>query len=162
MFKSCDRRGSSPGPTECYSATCNTTQQCTCATLARNRNTAIRVGSRGGKNSRPFVTLRPFEYRTTPHQRECVPVARDCGCQDLFILWRSTFVWSCQNIPSSYHAMKTNWESGGTVSCFLKLSARWRWMVSFTPRPLYSGEEPQVSVGQKAGWTPEQVWTWWR
>jgi len=33
--------------------------------------------------------------------------------------------------------MKTYWESGGIFSRILKLSSRWRWVVSFTPWPPY-------------------------
>jgi len=29
------------------------------------------------------------------------------------------------------------WESGGTAPRILNLGTRWRWMASFTPRPLY-------------------------
>jgi len=34
------------------------------------------------------------------------------------------------------------------VQCILKLCTRWRWVVSFTPRPLYSRRKrPTVSIG---------------
>jgi len=32
--------------------------------------------------------------------------------------------------------MKTHWGSGGITARILNLSPRWRWAVSFTPRPL--------------------------
>jgi hypothetical protein len=35
------------------------------------------------------------------------------------------------------HTMKSYWGSGGTDPRILDLSTRWRWVVSFTPRPLY-------------------------
>jgi hypothetical protein len=39
--------------------------------------------------------------------------------------------------------MKTYWGSGGIAPRILDLSTRWRWVVSFTPRPLYPrGREP--------------------
>jgi hypothetical protein len=42
----------------------------------------------------------------------------------------------------------------------LDLGTRWRWVVSFTPRPLYPpGKEPLLPIGQEAGWSPEPVWT---
>jgi hypothetical protein len=44
----------------------------------------------------------------------------------------------------------------------LNLGARWRWVISFTPRPLYQGEEHPVPIGWEAGWAPEPVWTRWR
>jgi hypothetical protein len=41
------------------------------------------------------------------------------------------------------HATKTNWGSGDIVPCILDLGTRWRWVVSFTPRPLYpEGKSP--------------------
>jgi hypothetical protein len=45
-----------------------------------------------------------------------------------------------------HHAIKTYWGSGGIVPRILELGTRWRWVVSFTPRPLY----PQV----KSPWYP--------
>jgi hypothetical protein len=38
---------------------------------------------------------------------------------------------------TKYHAMKAYWGSGGTSPRILHLDTRWRWMVSFTGRPLY-------------------------
>jgi len=39
---------------------------------------------------------------------------------------------------TEYHAMKTYWGNGGIASRTLDLGTRWNWVVSFTPRPLYS------------------------
>jgi hypothetical protein len=45
----------------------------------------------------------------------------------------------------------------------LKLGTRWRWVVSFTHRPLYpSGKYSPVTVVKRAGWAPDPVWTLWR
>jgi hypothetical protein len=33
--------------------------------------------------------------------------------------------------------MKAYWETGGIAPRILDLGTRWRWVVSFTPRPLY-------------------------
>jgi hypothetical protein len=33
--------------------------------------------------------------------------------------------------------MKMYWNSGGTAPHILDLGTKWRWVVSFTPRPLY-------------------------
>jgi hypothetical protein len=65
---------------------------------------------------------------------------------------------------TKHHAVKTYWESGGIAPCFLDLGTRWKWVVSFTPWPLYpSGKDPLVPTGQEAGWAPELLWTrWWR
>jgi hypothetical protein len=51
-----------------------------------------------------------------------------------------------------------------TAPRILQLGTRWKWVVSFTPRPLYlPGKEPLASIGWEAGWAPEAVWTrWWR
>jgi hypothetical protein len=45
-----------------------------------------------------------------------------------------------------HHAMKAC-GSGGVAPCILKLSARWRWVVSFTPLPLYAAERTPVPIG---------------
>jgi len=36
-----------------------------------------------------------------------------------------------------HHAVKTYWGSRGTAPLILNLGTRWRWVVSFTLRPLY-------------------------
>jgi len=41
------------------------------------------------------------------------------------------------------------WESGGIAPCVLILGSRWRWVISFTPRPLYSrGKSPRYPLGR--------------
>jgi hypothetical protein len=45
-------------------------------------------------------------------------------------------------ILTEHHTMKTHWGSGGTVPRILDLGTRWRWVVRFTPRPLYPREKP--------------------
>jgi len=46
---------------------------------------------------------------------------------------------------TEHHAMKTYWGSGGIAPCVLDLGTRWRWVVSFTPRPLYpKGRNPDT------------------
>jgi hypothetical protein len=45
---------------------------------------------------------------------------------------------------TKHHAMKTRRGSGGIAPRILDLGIRWRWVVSFTPRPLYSqGKSPR-------------------
>jgi len=39
---------------------------------------------------------------------------------------------------TKYHAIKTCWGSGDIAPRILDLSTSWRWVVSFTPRQLYS------------------------
>jgi len=44
--------------------------------------------------------------------------------------------------------MKTYWGSGGVTPCIFDLSTRGRWVVSFTPRPLYrQGKNLPVRIG---------------
>jgi hypothetical protein len=49
--------------------------------------------------------------------------------------------------------MKT-YGSGGIAPCIPNLGARWRWVVRFTPQPLYL----PVPTEYEAGWTPKPVW----
>jgi hypothetical protein len=53
--------------------------------------------------------------------------------------------------------MKTYGGSGCIDPHFLDLGTSWRWVVSFTLRPLYPGEESPVPTGKEAGWTSEPV-----
>jgi hypothetical protein len=46
---------------------------------------------------------------------------------------------------------KREWRYSSTI---LDLGTRWKWVVSFTPRPLYP-------LGKDPGWAPEPVWTLW-
>jgi len=48
--------------------------------------------------------------------------------------------------------VKTYWGSGGIAPPFLDLGIRWRWVVSFTPRPLYSqGKSPWQPLDRRLG-----------
>jgi hypothetical protein len=50
--------------------------------------------------------------------------------------------------------MKAYWGSGGIVQRILDLGTRWKWVVSFTPRPLYhQGESPWYPLDRKLGET---------
>jgi hypothetical protein len=42
----------------------------------------------------------------------------------------------------------------------LNFGIKWRIVVSFMTQLLYPGKK--VHVGQKAGWIPELLWTWWQ
>jgi hypothetical protein len=42
---------------------------------------------------------------------------------------------------TEHHATKAYWGSGGIAPCILDLGTRWRWVASFTPRPLYPQEK---------------------
>jgi len=51
-----------------------------------------------------------------------------------------------------HHVMKTYSESGGIAPCIFNHVARWRWVVSFTPRPLYSpGNSIIYSLDRRLG-----------
>jgi hypothetical protein len=53
---------------------------------------------------------------------------------------------------TKHHPMKTYWGSGGIAPRILDLGTRWRWVVSFTPRPLYSQwKSPRYPLGRRLG-----------
>jgi hypothetical protein len=48
--------------------------------------------------------------------------------------------------------MEAYWGSGGIAPCILDLGSRWRWVVSFTPRPLYpQGKRPWYPLDRRMG-----------
>jgi hypothetical protein len=48
--------------------------------------------------------------------------------------------------------MKEYWGSGGTDPRILDLGTKWRWMVSFTTRPLYAqGKSPCYPLDKRLG-----------
>jgi hypothetical protein len=48
---------------------------------------------------------------------------------------------------TEHRAMKTYWGSGGTAPRILGLGTRWKWVVSFTPQPLYpEGKRPRYPL----------------
>jgi hypothetical protein len=48
--------------------------------------------------------------------------------------------------------MKAYWGSRNIAPCILDLGSRWRWMVSFTPRPLYPyGKRPWYALDRRLG-----------
>jgi hypothetical protein len=48
--------------------------------------------------------------------------------------------------------MKAYWGSGGIAPLIIDLGTRWRWVVSFTPRPLYpQGENPWYPLDRRLG-----------
>jgi hypothetical protein len=55
------------------------------------------------------------------------------------------------------------WRSGCVDPRIPDLGISWRWVISFTRRPLYPpGKESPIPIEQEAGWAWEQVWTTWR
>jgi hypothetical protein len=66
-------------------------------------------------------------------------------------------------VPSRNQAPRYEDMSGGTsVHVPPNLGTKWRWVVSFTLRSLYSGKGSPVPTGWKAGRNPEPVSTWRR
>jgi len=54
---------------------------------------------------------------------------------------------------TKHHAMKTYWGSGGIDSHILNFGTRWKWVVSFTLRPLYSRWRNQrYPLDRRPGW----------
>jgi hypothetical protein len=59
---------------------------------------------------------------------------------------------------TEHHAMKVYWGAELLLHAFFVLGARWRWVVSITPRPLYpQGKSPPVPR-----WAPEPARMRWR
>jgi hypothetical protein len=48
---------------------------------------------------------------------------------------------------TKHYVMKTYWRSGGIALHVLDLGTRWRWVVSFAPRPLYPQEKSPYWIG---------------
>jgi hypothetical protein len=60
--------------------------------------------------------------------------------------------------------MKACLRSGGVAPRILDLGTRWKWVVSFTPRPLYTqGKSPCYPLDRRLGGPQNRYWTrWWR
>jgi hypothetical protein len=55
---------------------------------------------------------------------------------------------------TEHHAMNAYWGSGGMAPRVLDLCTRWRWVISFTPRPLYlQGKSPWYPLDRRLGGT---------
>jgi hypothetical protein len=53
---------------------------------------------------------------------------------------------------TEHHDKKTYWKSGGIAPLILILGTRWRWVVSFTPRPLHPQEKrPWYPLDRRPG-----------
>jgi hypothetical protein len=58
----------------------------------------------------------------------------------------------CCFFLTKHHAMKAYWDSGGIAPRILNLGTRWRWVVRFTPRPLYpQGKSPWYPLHRRLG-----------
>jgi hypothetical protein len=57
----------------------------------------------------------------------------------------------------------THWGNGGIGPCILNLYIRWRWVVSFTPRPLHLRVKiPRYPLDKESEWALEPVCTRWQ
>jgi hypothetical protein len=53
---------------------------------------------------------------------------------------------------TEHYAIKAYWGSGGIAPRILDFGTRWRWVASFTPRPLYSqGKSPWYPLDRRLG-----------
>jgi len=53
---------------------------------------------------------------------------------------------------TKHHATKKYWGSGGIAPHILDVGTTWRWVVSFTPRPLYTqGKSPRYPLDRRLG-----------
>jgi hypothetical protein len=59
---------------------------------------------------------------------------------------------------TEHHTMKAYWGRWGTAPCILELGTWWRWLISFTPWPLYPQEKrPCYLLNRRLGGT--QSWS---
>jgi len=58
-----------------------------------------------------------------------------------------------------HHAMKTCEERWSTAPRNFNTADRWRWVVSFTHRPLYPQGKSSMTTGQGVEWAREPVWS---
>jgi hypothetical protein len=66
---------------------------------------------------------------------------------------RMKISWSCPcAFLTKHHAVKAYRRSGGIAPRIFDLGTRWRWVVSFTPRLLYShGKSPWYPLSRRVG-----------
>jgi hypothetical protein len=60
---------------------------------------------------------------------------------------------------TEHNAMKSYWGRGYTAPRILDLGTRWRWVVSFTPRPLHpKGKSPWYPLDRRLGRSQSRSW----
>jgi hypothetical protein len=65
--------------------------------------------------------------------------------------WKNVKFSLCFSI-TKHHALKAYWASRGIAPRILDLGTRWRWVVSFTPPPLYpQGKSPWYPLDTRLG-----------
>jgi len=98
----------------------------------------------------PLRNIRTYFFCDSSYDRTLMFSVRD-WVPPLSHVW--PLKW--RSCPCSCHEYV--WGSRGITPLILNLE--WRWVVSFTPRPLYSEKEPPVFTEEEAGCAPEPPWT---
>jgi hypothetical protein len=106
-------------------------------------------------------------------KRRCRKNIKECyiiGVTEELGLWiYELLVWQGWKVKvklslclTKHHSMKTYWGSGDISSRILDLGTRWRWVFSFTPRPLYlQGKSPWYPLDRRLGGIQSPVWRRW-
>jgi hypothetical protein len=101
--------------------------------------------------SQPFT--RAGTLRHDPIISRLKKRAVECAHARVLCMYVCMYVWKVKSLCSTkHHAMKTYWGSGGIALRLLDLGTRWRWVVRFTPRPLYpQGKSPWYPLDRGLG-----------
>jgi hypothetical protein len=90
----------------------------------------------------PYFILKMVAVRSSETLMSYHITTRRHNPEDLDLIMVKVKLSLCFYI-TEHHAMKAYWGSGGIAPRILDLGIRWRWVVSFTLRPLYSqGKSP--------------------
>jgi hypothetical protein len=88
------------------------------------------------------------------------PQAESCGAAATlrafgrYLVCTSAEITSCKVVPVLATAPRYEdvWGCGGIAAHILNFGTRWRWVASFTPRPLYSrGKSPWYPLNRRLG-----------
>jgi hypothetical protein len=84
--------------------------------------------------------------------RQHGPLNRWSPTTTLHVATQKASTWEVKFSPclAKHRAMKSYWGSGGIPARILNLGTRWRWVVSFTPPPLYPrGKKPWSPLNRR-------------
>jgi hypothetical protein len=70
--------------------------------------------------------------------------------------------WLLKMLTKDKRALRVYRGSRGTAPPIPNDGTRWKWLVNFTPWPLYSRERTPVAIEHEAEWGPEPVWMFYR
>jgi hypothetical protein len=116
-------------------------------------------------SQRVFIVVSVYFVIYTVRKLLDTPTYNSALSQFSFTFWnRRNSVVKLSLCLTKYDAMKTYGSVAVTTARILNLGSRRRWVVRFTPRPLYPGRRsPRYPLDKEAGWAPEPVWVrWWR